>query len=234
MTIKPDDGAALFAKYVGERTVELEKDADAALDRIRDGQHWADWRAVADFLADGRRMAWEAAGRPGNSYDDGRYRKLFGRWLDLHSKYRDLDKATRAHLFWYVDNRSEVEGWRDTLAQNKRAALNHPTTLKRNFEAAQSIAKAKGTDGDAPRPDSKQALLLEVERLAREVRKRDDEIAWLKSAEGGGSLFDLKQDSVANIVRTIAGNVTFSRLVSLQKALAAEIARLKAEQKHAG
>jgi hypothetical protein len=55
-----------------------------------------------------------------------------------------------------------------------------------------------------------------------------------KRADAQGSLFDLKRDTLKDIARTLAGNMTFTRLTSLQKEIAAEIARLKAEQKHAG
>jgi hypothetical protein len=49
-----------------------------------------------------------------------------------------------------------------------------------------------------------------------------------------GSLFDLKKDTPANIAGVIAGTVTFHKLTAIQKAIAEEIRRLKAEQKHAG
>jgi hypothetical protein len=49
----------------------------------------------------------------------------------------ELDKPTRAHLFWCVDHRSEIEAWREILAQNERARLiNHPTAMKRRYETA--------------------------------------------------------------------------------------------------
>jgi hypothetical protein len=68
----------------------------------------------------------------------------------------------------------------------------------------------------------------EIDRLTRE----ND--ALRKRAEADGSLFDLRRDTVKQIAATIAGNVPLTRLMSLQKEIAAEIARLKAEQKQAG
>jgi hypothetical protein len=44
----------------------------------------------------------------------------------------------------------------------------------------------------------------------------------------------LKRDTVDNIAKTIAGSIGFSRLRSLQQALAKEIKYLKDEQKQAG
>jgi hypothetical protein len=223
----------LFAQYPGENTAALEEKADMALARIDEGQNWADWRAIAEFLADGRRMAWEAAGRPKNSYDAAEYRRLFGRWLNLHPKYRAINKATRAHLFWYVDNRPDVEGWRDTLAQNVRARFNHPSSLKRNFEAAQRISAGKF----APKPSGKTALIAEIDHLTREIKRRDEEIAWRKSADGGSSLFDLRRDTADNIAKTILGHLKLVRTRGIRDALTKVIRRTEDElrkQKQAG
>jgi hypothetical protein len=55
-----------------------------------------------------------------------------------------------------------------------------------------------------------------------------------RRAEREGSLFDLKRDTVKDIARAIAANMTFGRLTYLQKEIAAEIARLKSVQEQAG
>ena len=49
---------------------------------------------------------------------------------------KDLDNPTRAHLFWCLEWRNDIDQWRETLAANERAKLNHPTAMKRRYEAA--------------------------------------------------------------------------------------------------
>jgi hypothetical protein len=98
--------------------------------------------------------------------------------------------------------------------------------MKRRYEATHKEETDVKTDGKSESQTMK--LEREIDRLT------DERDSWRKRAEAEGSLFDLKRDSVKNIAATIAGNVSLSRLISLQKAIAEEIARLKAEQKHAG
>jgi hypothetical protein len=120
-----------------EQTTESEerkgKDAAEAAERIKRGQHWLDWMYIAEGLEVGRLKAMRRAGtnRPIGSG----YNKAFGEWLDPRPWARDLDKPTRTHLFWCVDHRNEIERWRETLARNERARLNHPTAMKRRYEA---------------------------------------------------------------------------------------------------
>ena len=148
-----------------------------------------------------------------------------GQWLDPRPWARVLDKPTRTHLFWCVDHRNEIERWRETLAQNERARLNHPTAMKRRYEATHKPDEV-GTRG--ANETRAQKLEREVERLSSELE------AWRKRAMAEGSLFDLKKDTPKDIATTIAGNVSLSRLISIQKAIAEEIALLKADQKQAG
>jgi hypothetical protein len=201
--------------------------AAEAAERIKRGQHWLDWMYIAEGLEVGRNKAMRRAGtnRPMGSA----YNKAFGQWLDEHRWARDLDKPTRIHLLWCIDHRNDIEAWRETLAQNERARLDHPTAMKRRYEATHKLDGAKD-DGSA-----KGVHETRTQRLERELEAVITENDALKRRLGvEGSLFDLKRDTVKHIAETIAGNVTYGRLVSIQKAIAQEIARLKAEQKHAG
>ena len=175
----------------------LQAAADAA-ERIKRGQHWLDWMDVAEGLGVGRAQAMRMAGtnRPAGSA----YNKAFGRWLDQHRWARDLDKPTRAHLFWCLDNRNDLDRWRETLATNERARLNHPTAAKRRYEATHRETIKQ----EAPRETERDRLLREVERMTAE---RD---AWKRRAEAEGSLFDLKKDRVEDIVGVIADPTVLS------------------------
>jgi hypothetical protein len=182
---------------------------------------------IAEGLEVGRNKAMRRAGT--NRQLGSSYNKAFGQWLDGHPWARDLDKPTRNHLFWCIDHRNDIEAWRETLAQNERARLNHPTPMKRRYEATHNAPGGKD-EGEAKgvKETRAQKLEREIERLTGDVEN------WRKRAQAEGSLFDLKRDTVKHIAETIAENVTYGRLVSIQRAIAEEIARLKAEQKHAG
>jgi hypothetical protein len=203
-----------------EHEARKEREAEEAAMRIKRGDHWLDWLAIGEGLMVGRLRAMRRAGT--NAPVGAAYNKAFGAWLDARKWARDLDKATRNHALWAADNRDAIERWRETLAQNARARMNHPTTVKRAFDAERKNAPTRKGETRT------QKLMREIERLS------DENSALRKRAEADGSLFGLKRDSLKNIARTIAANVPLSRLTSLQKEIAEEIARLKAVQKQAG
>jgi len=145
-----------------EREERVERAAEEAADRIKRGQHWLDWRQIGEGLVVGRQKAMRRAGT--NQPAGAPYNRAFGEWMDQHRWARDLDKATRNHAMWAADNYVAIEVWRETLAQNVRAALNHPTSVKRRYEA---------TTGNRAEPkekaESKAARLeRELEALATE------------------------------------------------------------------
>jgi hypothetical protein len=201
-----------------------EQAAAAAYARIRRGQHWLDWMDVAEGLATGRTKALRRAGS--NDVQNPHYKRAFKEWMRDRPWAKDLDQPTRAHLFWCIDNRNEIERWRETLAANERARLNHPTAMKRRYEATHRDVK------DAPSQGVKETR---AQKLERELDRVSDEAeAWRKKAQAEGSLFDLKRDTIEDIVNAIAGNVAVHRVAALGKALVEKAKALKAEQKQAG
>jgi hypothetical protein len=200
-----------------------EQAAADAFERIKRGQHWLDWMDIGEGLAVGRTKAFRTAGT--NNVQNPHYKRAFKVWMSERPWARDLDQPTRAHLFWCVDNRNDLERWRETLATNERARLNHPTATKRRYEAAHR----GGKDPAAPAKETERDRLLgEIKRLTAE---KD---AWRKRAEAEGSLFDLKKDTIPDMVRTISGNLADHRFNALTKGLVEEQARRKAERKQAG
>jgi hypothetical protein len=216
MKRQPEDSEVLFEQYAPPGLTELQAKADEAMDRIRENQHWQDWLAIARFLAEGRRMAWEAAGRPKNNYNGNAYRRMFGRWLELHPKYntKAIDITTRAHLFWCHDHAEAVSKWREALADNVRNNLNHPTAVKRRYE------KENGKDKDAPPRTSPfeklKAHLVDVEDQLMAAKKQ---IAELKSRQADGSLFDLHKDTAADLAEITFRHVGLARTRRLRDAL---------------
>jgi hypothetical protein len=76
------------------------------------------------------------------------------------------------------------------LASNERARLNHPTAMKRRYEAA------RREEPSAKKGKSETRAM----KLERELdRLTDERDSWRKRAEAEGSLFDLKKDSIKDI-----------------------------------
>jgi hypothetical protein len=204
---------------ITESDARKEALAAEAFQRIRSGQHWSDWMFIADGLLVGRSFAMR---RAGTNHPVGRaYNTAFSDWMASRRWARDLDKKDRGDLFWCADHRSEIEAWRETLAQNVRSRLNHPTALRRRYEAEHRPERT-----DAPKKETKtEALVRENEELWAKVKKLE--------RSDPGSLFDLRNDKVEDIARVIAEHMSPSRLKKLQGAIADEIAKMR-KPAHAG
>ena len=194
-----------------ERKEILAAEAD---ERIRKGSHWSDWGFIADGFAVGRSKAMHASGS-NKPYGKG-YTEKFAAWMAERPWAKRIDKSTRNHLLWVADHRSEIEAWRETLAQNERDKLNHPTNLKRKFESAQRVS---AKDPALPKKETnKDALVRALDEAHAEIKR-------LKA--DGGSLFDCRKSPLKTIARIMGEEMGLERLVSAQKEIAKEIARLK-------
>jgi hypothetical protein len=142
-----------------------------------------------------------------------------GAFTSLGNSYRRVCVEPAA------DHRSEIESWRATLAESERARMNHPTTLRRRYDAAHKVA---AKDPNAPKKEtSREALVRENEDLWAKIKKLERQVE-----AGDGSLFDLRRDSIESIVNVVAGNVPLGRFQSLQRAMTEKLAKLKAEDKN--
>jgi hypothetical protein len=200
------------------------QEAAEAADRLKRGQSWDDWLKIGTFLNIGRNKAMLRAGT--NEPVGARYIKAFSEWMAVYPWIGDIDKATRVHAMWAVDNVADLTRLRENMGLTQRLACNHPTSMRRRWDKAQK-------EGEKPQTTAKKetrsaALERELEAVAAERDK------WKHKAEKDGSLFDLKQDSTKIIAATIASNMSIYRLRELAKALQAEIDRVKAVQKQAG
>jgi hypothetical protein len=209
---QPDRWKEIMSEQTDDDVRKEELAADAA-ERIKRGQHWNDWMLIADGLMVGRRKAMFAAGT--NAPKGKGYGKAMKTWMDERPWARDLDNPTRNDLFWCVEHRSEIEIWRDTLAQNERARLNHPSAMKRRYEASH---KSKD-DGDKPPRRSPTAMKdARIEALEEELATLKKENVALKS-HGQGSLFDLHKDTAADIAETTFRHVGLGRTRGIRDAL---------------
>ena len=160
--------------------------AAEAMARIGSGHQWLDWLTVGEGLVVGRLRAMRRSGT--NRPEGSAYNRCFGDWLDAHLWARDLDKATRNHAMWCAEHRSEVEQWRSTLALNVRLKLNHPTSIKRRYEAAHAVEK---DEADKPHTETKAQLLerrcVELEdQLADALKKNAVLKQALEKAQAAG------------------------------------------------
>lgn len=158
-----------------EHEERIERIAEEAAARIAKGQHWLDWLAIGEGLVVGRLRSMRRSGM--NRPEGSAYNRAFGDWMDAHKWARDLDKATRNHAMWCADHRAEIEYWRETLAANVRANLNHPTSIKRRYEAAHKVDKDESEN-------------VETESRAKQLERRcaelEDEVMTLKSNRESG------------------------------------------------
>ena len=195
--------------------------AEEAGERIKSGSHWRDWMFLADGFAVGQAKAMRAAGT--NRPYGKAFTRAMGDWLKARPWANGYDKGTRSNLLWCADHRNEIEAWRESLAQNERDKLNHPTALKRRYDAAHKVADAN----EAPKKETgREALVRENEDLWTKIKKLEHRLE-----SGDGSLFDLRRDSIEEIVNTIAGTVPLGRFESLKNAMVKKLAELKTAEK---
>ena len=218
VAIAPTDGVREGAAEMESGTTEgpMDRQADKeahkealaaeADERIKRGAHWEDWCFVADGFAVGRAKAMRAAGtnRPFGSP----YTRAFKNWMAERPWAKNCDNATRAHLLWVADNRSEIEAWRAKLAQNERDKMNHPTTLRRKYDAAHKVA---AKDPNAPKKEtSRETLARENAVLWDKIKKLERRVAdgveeqlddrrlakWAKALAKAGFKMDEDDDGV--------------------------------------
>ena len=211
------------SQMAADHEARAEHAAVVAWDNLKKGASWDDWKAISRRLSDGRVAAMAKAGT--NQPIGKTYNKAFSDWLDARPWAREIDKASRNQAMWCAENDAAIEKWRETVGLSQRLMMNHPGTLKRNFERMM-VDKDKEKK---PETETKaQKVERELEALAAERDK------WKRQAERDGSLFDLKVDSIKIIVDTIAQNMTEWRFGELVKAIVAERDRRRAVRKQAG
>ena len=96
---------------------------------------------------------------------------------------------------WLADDAGAVIAWRDTPAQNMREAVNHPSVVKRRFEAATIVKEAK----DKPAEPTAYDRVKELEGQLAEAGERNTHL----EGKVDGGMFDLTRDSFEDIKAVI-------------------------------
>jgi septal ring factor EnvC (AmiA/AmiB activator) len=185
----------LEAKMQTQTEERHAQEAAEAMKRIKEGQHWSDWRAVGVCLLDGRMAAQRRSGasKPIGSA----YNKAFGEWMNTHPWARELDKPTLNHALWVGENIASIERWRDTLPENVRRRINHPTTMKRHYEKANTAPKSEPDEEGEGKPETRaQKLEREIEAQATKIAKLE---AQLKRSEDHDEFMENDPVDLANI-----------------------------------
>lgn len=147
-----------------------------AIRRIREHDDFSRWAKAGRALL---RLQEEAMHLSGSNTPQGRgytavRAELGSRVPDLD----DLDKTSKSHATWLARNLAAVEEWRRTLATNERDRLNHPSVIKRRFEATHGEAKARGLPTGLNLMARKDAAIRDLQKqldaATAEILKRDE------------------------------------------------------------
>lgn len=186
-------------------TIEAQNEIMAgalALRRIRQHEDYSHWTAVGRALL---RLQEEAMHLSGSNSPHGRgYTAIRAELGSRVPDLEELDKTSKSHATWLAKNFAAVEHWRHTLAVNERDKLNHPTTIKRRYEATHGATTAVGEAARAASPMDK--LKAENVRLQEELDAAHAKIRRLERAEGNALLIT-RTDSPEAILAVLESEI---------------------------
>ena len=167
-------------------------DGALAIRRLRQHEDYSHWVRVGRALL---RLQEEAMHLSGSNSPQGRgYTALRAELGSRVPDLEELDKASKSHAVWLAKNLAAVERWRATLAVNMRDQLNHPSSIKRRYEATHGEAKSP----DAQKPVSPiERLKIETTRLQEELDVANAKIRRLERGEGDMLLISRKDSAEA-------------------------------------
>jgi hypothetical protein len=228
----------IIASLPAELRLRLERDAERAKHMVGGGhlQDWLDYE-VSFWGIRNEAMRIAHVNRP-----EGRgYSEAHGQ-LMAHYGLNHLDGGTVSAVLWLTDPREKTKSGEDHLTRKEvldgilkqltpgqRSRLASPISARQRvqkriaeLEASESATDNASDDAKIEKPLSKlkqteQMLakaLQEKHQLEEQLRRKDD-----------GSLFDLKNDTVENIVMAIASNVSPNKAESIGKRLVEHVKR---------
>lgn len=98
--------------------------------RERGRREWADWVAIGKALEIAKRQCLQAAGCT-TPYGQ-RYSKAMGAWLAANDM-GDIGQQVRCRLARCMERLHDIEKWRASLDEEKRAKFSHPDSIWFNF-----------------------------------------------------------------------------------------------------
>jgi hypothetical protein len=215
-------------------TYEWETIAAVRRDRIDEGERsiaridsharetFYDWLRVGEALDDMQHAAMELAGA--NQAAGKAYNAAHAVIAKRAPKLAALDKGVRSKAIWMAANREAVEAWHAALGDAKKRLVNHPATVKRQFENETGVTAAnkarQNLDGGTPRRSGQAAQIDAATRRPHDTFDRVEQHLGLDLA----GLFDLSSEhveSAADNLLDIFGEDAVKRLLAtLQKRFA--------------
>jgi hypothetical protein len=185
-------------------TIEAQNEIMAgalAIRRIRQHEDYHHWQAVGRGLL---RLQEEAMHLSGSNSPHGRgytamRAELGARVPDLST----IDGTSKAHAVWLAQNFVVVEAWRATLAENIRQQLNHPSVIRRRYDAWRLIGQASGNE-KVKLSTPLQKATAETVRLQEELDQAKARIRRLERGEGDMLLITrgAKAEEIAVVLRS--------------------------------
>jgi len=229
---------------------ELTRSEQDVLDADRDrwqrlgkGAHLDEWLAFYPGLGIRRRLAMRLAysNQPkGGPYSDALNKLYEADGIETSDK---TSMKNFTDVLWLCDKPEHttiLREIREAMTPGERSRLNSPISARQRVqkEITKRTRLAKGlpatpAGSDDERPPSK--LKQTEEALARALQEKH--ALEQKLAKSDGSLFNLKTDTAADIVATIAANVSDNRAEEIGRGLLAAVKQKKAaaaKLKHAG
>jgi hypothetical protein len=200
-----DDGLSQLNPVQPDQIIRRGQEALARLRRT-----WSDWMEVAEALAVGRTEVMRELHT--NSPTGRRYEKAMGEWLAAHS-FKTIDKGTRHRLLECLQHKTEIEGWRSRLTENRRDRFNHPDSVLRKWKQTTAIPKANAEPKVSPMQKLKDELVVVVEE--RDRMKREIE-------SGGGDLWSA-DDRPNDIARVILGKLSKTKAEKVAREILAAL-----------
>lgn len=189
---------------------ELFERAREAVMRLRK-RTFEDWVTIGHAVARAREIADARGGR-----------QAFKRLLDQQGLAGTVgDKATSTRLLAIMAELPKVTEWRETLTVRQQVDWSAPTTIFRHCPVFQK-PKAEGE-----KPPTR------MEEMGASIARLEDENMTLKKklAQSDGSLFDLRNDAVADIAATIVRTISPSKAGNIARAI---VKAIKEKAAHAG
>lgn len=170
------------------------------------------WREIGEASAALMHDAMEHAGANGPLGPN--YKQMWRRLAEHVPTVKGLDPAARSAAIWMVENWTEVqERLFSGLTPKERLLVNHPTVVRRRYEAM--LKREEGVTADKP--------VSPRVRLQDQVIRLQEEVDLLRKKSGGGLM---PSASVSDVTDALfeAHNPAFMRrlMTAVEKRLAAE------------
>jgi hypothetical protein len=227
----PTDG---WERLSAEAQLEI-LNGDNAIRRIREYEDYHRWLEVGRAFL---RLQSEAIYLSGGNRPFGRAYTRARAELGAHvPDLESINRTTRAHAVWLAENAVAVEEWRKTLATNQREELNHPSAIRRRFDAAHAVPVQRD-------PATKPATPLEranveVARLQEELDTANAKVRKLERgtdniSEGRDWMWTDTPETIAAVWLSLQPHKApqiASKVLELNKSTAKRPRRPKAETK---